>query len=148
MRDQIYLPEELDDPKGRALLRPVPPPNPKGPKAPAPVMASGLETDEGPYLGLMGVVGLRTLADALEEHHVNRVREGDWSWAEVGAVLDVSPQAAHKKHAKRLRSATTELAGCTSRYAGPVKSLMRVRHVVPLSPTRYLESPPSRHLCP
>jgi hypothetical protein len=101
MRDQIYLPEELDDPKGRALLRPVPPPDPK---APAPVMASlGLETDEDPYLGLMGVVGLRTLADALEEHHVSRAREAGWSWAEVGAVLDVSAQAAHKKHAKRLR---------------------------------------------
>jgi hypothetical protein len=32
-----------------------------------------------------------------------------------------------------------------SRYAGPVKSLMGVRHVVPLSPTRYLRLP-YRHL--
>jgi hypothetical protein len=59
MRDQTSLSEELNDPKGRALLRPVPP---HDPKAPAPVMASlGLETDENPYLGLMRVVGLRTL---------------------------------------------------------------------------------------
>jgi hypothetical protein len=101
MREQIFLPEELDDPKGRARLRPVPPPDPK---APAPVVASlGLETDEDPYLGLMGVIGLRSLADALEEHHVSQAREAGWSWAEVGAVLDVSAQAADKKHAKRLR---------------------------------------------
>jgi hypothetical protein len=101
MRDQIYLPEELDDPKGRALVRPVPPPDPK---SPAPVMASlGLETDEDPYLGLMGVVGLRTLADALEEHHVSRARRAGWSWAAVGAVLEVSAQAAYKKQANRLR---------------------------------------------
>jgi hypothetical protein len=47
MRDQISLPEELNDPKGRALLRPAPPPDPE---APAPVMASlGLETDEETY---------------------------------------------------------------------------------------------------
>jgi hypothetical protein len=39
----------------------------------------------------------------LEEHHVSRAREAGWSWAEVGVVLDVSAQAAHKKHAKRLR---------------------------------------------
>jgi hypothetical protein len=67
-------------------------------------MASlGLETDEDPYLGLTGVAGLRTLAHALEEHHVSRARRAGWSWAEVGAALDVSAQAAHKKHAKRLR---------------------------------------------
>jgi hypothetical protein len=70
-------------------------------------MASlGLETDEDPYLGLLGVVGLRTLADALEEHHIRGARNAGWSWAEVGAVLDVSAQAAHKKHAKRLRQAS------------------------------------------
>jgi hypothetical protein len=63
-----------------------------------------LETDEEPYLGLMGVVGLPTLADALEEHHVSRPREAGWSWAVVGTVLDVSAPAAHKKHAKRLRA--------------------------------------------
>jgi hypothetical protein len=67
-------------------------------------MASlGLETDEDPYLGQMGVVSLRTLAEALEEHHVNRAREAGWSWADVGALLDVSAQAAHKKHARRFR---------------------------------------------
>jgi hypothetical protein len=85
-------------------------------------MASlGLETDQDPYLGLMGVVGLHTLADALEEHRVSRAREAGWSWAEVGAVLDVSAQAAHKKDAKRL-SATTELGGGTSRYTGASQS--------------------------
>jgi hypothetical protein len=68
------------------------------------VLASlGLETDEDPYLGLIGVVGLRILADALEEHHVKRARKAGWSWAEVGAVLEVSPQAAHKKHVQRRR---------------------------------------------
>jgi hypothetical protein len=75
-------------------------------------MASlGLEIDEDPYLGLVGVVGLRTLADALEKHHVSRARRAGWSWAEIGAVLEVSLQAAHKKHAARLRAPSTAEAG-------------------------------------
>jgi hypothetical protein len=100
MRHPNSLPEDLNDPKSRALLRPVPPPDPK---APAPVMASlGLELDEDPYPGLIGVAAMRALAEGLEEHHVSRARHAGWSWAEIAAVLDVSAQAAHKKHAKRL----------------------------------------------
>jgi hypothetical protein len=63
----------------------------------------GLEVDEDPYLGLIGVAAMREPPDGLEEHHVRRDRQAGWSWAEVGALLEVSAQAAHKKHAKRLR---------------------------------------------
>ena len=66
-------------------------------------MASlGLEFDEDPYLGLIGVATIRELAEGLENHHVRRDRQAGWSWAEIAAVLDVSAQAVHK-HAKRLR---------------------------------------------
>jgi hypothetical protein len=100
MREPTTLREELDEPRGRALLRPVPPAEPK---VPAPVMASlGLEVDEDPYLGLIGVAAMRELAEGLEEHHVHRARRAGWSWAEIGALLKASPQTAHKKDAKRL----------------------------------------------
>jgi hypothetical protein len=66
-------------------------------------MASlGLERDEDPCLGVIGVAAIRELAEGLEEHHVSRARRAGWSWAEIGAVLEVSAQAAHTKHAKRL----------------------------------------------
>jgi hypothetical protein len=69
------------------------------------VIASlGLEVDEDPNLGLVGVAAMRELAEGLEEHHVRRARQAGRSWAEIGALLEVSAQAAHKKHAKRVRN--------------------------------------------
>lgn len=100
MRRVESLPEELDDPINRALLRPMPPPDPGAPAPRAPTLS--LAFDEDPYLGLFGTVVLRKLADGLEEHHVRRARKAGWSWAEIGAVLELSPQGAHKRHARRL----------------------------------------------
>ena len=63
-----FTAEELNDPKTRALLRSLPPPDPT---APAPVIASrDLEPDEV-YLDLIKVVAMRELAEGLEEHHVS-----------------------------------------------------------------------------
>ncbi len=57
-----------------------------------------------PAEGFAAVLALRRLADRLEAGQVERaVREG-WSWSEIAASLGVSRQAAHKKHAKRLRA--------------------------------------------
>jgi hypothetical protein len=62
----------------------------------------GLAGDEDPAMGLVGVVGLRQAADACEQYQVARARAAGWSWAQIGAVLEVSAQAVHKKHARRL----------------------------------------------
>jgi hypothetical protein len=95
-------------PVARAMLRPVPKP---GSSTPAPrVPGAGLATDHDPYLGLVGVVALRDMAKVFEEHDVRRAREMGWTWAEIGAVLEVSAQAAHHRPARSLnaRASATE----------------------------------------
>ena len=83
------------------MLRLPPPPGDPPPRL-APE-TRGIAYDHGPYLGLVGVAAMRDTADVLEEHHVERARAARWTWAEIGAVLEVSPQAVHKRHARRLR---------------------------------------------
>jgi hypothetical protein len=34
---------------------------------------------------------MRNTAEVLEEHHVDRARAAGWTWAEIGAVLEISP---------------------------------------------------------
>jgi hypothetical protein len=74
----------------------------------------GIAFDDDPYLGLLGVGAMRDTAEVLEEHHVDRARAAGWTWAEIGAVLEVSPQAVHKKHAARLRAEPGESASANS----------------------------------
>lgn len=57
-----------------------------------------------PAEGLAAVLALRRLADRLEAGQVERAVLEGWSWSEIAAVLGVSRQAVHKKHAKRLRA--------------------------------------------
>ena len=86
----------------------------------------GLAADDDPYLGLIGVVSLRDMADALEDYQVQRARQAGFTWAQIAAALGVSPQAAHKKHAGRLASQGTlppEVSGTAvtcRRSQGPV----------------------------
>lgn len=54
-----------------------------------------------PAVGLRAVAALRRLLEQLEALQVEAAREQGWSWAEVAAVLGVSKQAVHKKHAGR-----------------------------------------------
>jgi hypothetical protein len=68
----------------------------------AEVSLAALAGDEDPALGLVGVVNLRQTADACEQYQVARARAAGWSWAQIGAVLEVSAKAVHKKHARRL----------------------------------------------
>ena len=57
---------------------------------------------EDPAAALAAVVALRRLAERLERAAVDRaIREG-WTWAQVAEALDVTRQAAHKRHAGRL----------------------------------------------
>lgn len=60
--------------------------------------------DLEPNDGLRAVVALRELADRLEEEHVVRAIRLGWPWARVAEALNVTRQAAHKKHAPRLRA--------------------------------------------
>jgi hypothetical protein len=57
-----------------------------------------------PAEGLAAAVALRRLADRLEAGQVERAVLDGWSWQEIAAALGVSRQAAHKKHAKRLKA--------------------------------------------
>jgi hypothetical protein len=61
----------------------------------------------------IGVAARRETADVLDDHYVDRARAAGWTWAEIAAVLEVSPEAAHKRHARRhgpeSSNGTTEL---------------------------------------
>ncbi|HEX7189323.1 MAG TPA: hypothetical protein VF423_13970 [Actinomycetes bacterium] len=60
-------------------------------------------TSQDPATGLRGVAALRRLADQLEALQVRNARDQGWSWDAIGALLGVSKQAVHKKHAGRRR---------------------------------------------
>ncbi len=57
--------------------------------------------DRDPAVGLRAVAALRRLADQLEALQVRNARDRGWSWDAIGALLGVSKQAVHKKHAGR-----------------------------------------------
>lgn len=62
----------------------------------------GLAADEDPELGLLGVLGLREVAQVCEEHQVRQARAAGWTWAQIATALDVTPQAVHQRHAARV----------------------------------------------
>lgn len=59
----------------------------------------GLGADEDPELGFIGVLGLKDVVRTCEEYQVASARAAGWTWAQIGAALQVSPQAAHQRHA-------------------------------------------------
>ena len=95
------------------MLR-LPPPPGYPPLRPSPE-TGGIAYDQDPWLGLVGVGAMRDTAGVLEEHHVGRARAAGWTWAEIAAVLEVSPQAVHKRHARRLRAESCESSPDTPR---------------------------------
>ena len=58
----------------------------------------GLAADEDPELGFLGVVSLRDVAQACEEHQIRQARAAGWTWAQIAAALGVSPQAVHQRY--------------------------------------------------
>ncbi|HUH07500.1 MAG TPA: helix-turn-helix domain-containing protein [Egibacteraceae bacterium] len=54
-----------------------------------------------PAIGLRAVASLRLLVEQLEDLQVDSARAQGWSWQQIAAVLGVSRQAVHKKHARR-----------------------------------------------
>jgi hypothetical protein len=59
---------------------------------------------EDPREGLEAVVALRRTLEALEAAQVENAFVAGWSWAKIAEVLGVSKQAAHKKHARRIKA--------------------------------------------
>ena len=66
---------------------------------------SELGPDSDPAAAIAAVIALRRLADQLERQAVERAVGAGWSWAQVAQALGITRQAAHKKHARRLRDA-------------------------------------------
>ncbi|MEU5861866.1 MULTISPECIES: RNA polymerase subunit sigma-70 [unclassified Nonomuraea] len=66
-------------------------------------------TPQDPADALAAVAALRRLADHLEDAAVEQAMRAGWSWPEVAEALDVTRQAVHKKHAKRLIAAGVTL---------------------------------------
>jgi len=56
-------------------------------------------TSADPAVGLRAVRALRRLVEQLEDLQVANARNQGWPWADIAAVLGVSKQAVHKKHA-------------------------------------------------
>jgi len=58
-------------------------------------------TSRDPDVGLRAVAALRKLVDRLEVLQVANARDHGWSWEQIGELLGVTKQAAHKKHGRR-----------------------------------------------
>jgi DNA-directed RNA polymerase specialized sigma24 family protein len=68
----------------------------------APELATAADSSD-PRTGLKAVAALRRLLERLESLQVDNARANGWSWQDIAAVLGVSRQAVHKKHARRPR---------------------------------------------
>jgi len=66
----------------------------------APELAAAADSAD-PRTGLRAVAALRRLLEQLEALQVDNARANGWSWQDIAAVLGVSRQAVHKKHARR-----------------------------------------------
>jgi hypothetical protein len=53
-------------------------------------------------LDLLGLLGLRQVAQVCEEHEVCQARAAGWTSAQIAVGLEVSPQAVRQRHAARL----------------------------------------------
>jgi hypothetical protein len=60
-------------------------------------------TPEDPAASIAAVIGLRRLADRMERDAVQRAVDDGWTWQQIAQALGVTRQAAHKRHAARLR---------------------------------------------
>jgi hypothetical protein len=64
----------------------------------------GIPAPEDPDAALAAVVALRRLADRLEREAVDQALTQGWTWSMVAEALGVTKQAAHKKHASRVKA--------------------------------------------
>ncbi len=54
------------------------------------------------------VLSMRRLADKLEQKAVVEALKQGWTWAKIAQALDVSKQAAHKRHAVFVKQKTSQ----------------------------------------
>ena len=59
---------------------------------------------QDPAAAIAAVIGLRRLADGMEREAVERAVDDGWTWQQIAQALGVTRQAAHKRHAARLRA--------------------------------------------
>ncbi len=62
-------------------------------------------TDD-PAAAFAAVIALRRLADRMEREAVDEALARGWTWQQMAQAMGVSRQAAHKRHARRLRGHT------------------------------------------
>jgi DNA-directed RNA polymerase specialized sigma24 family protein len=60
-------------------------------------------TPDDPAATFATVLALRRLADRTEREAVARAVDDGWTWQQIAEALGVTRQAAHKRHAARLR---------------------------------------------
>jgi biotin operon repressor len=60
-------------------------------------------TPDDPAAAIAAVLGLRRLANRMEREAVERAVDEGWTWQQIAQALGVTRQAAHKRHAGRLR---------------------------------------------
>ena len=71
--------------------------------------------DQGhPGEALEAIVSIRRRVDDLEARHVDAALGAGWSWNRIAAALEVTKQAAHRKHSRRRR---TEVASSAASAA-------------------------------
>ena len=58
---------------------------------------------EDPAAAIAAVIALRRLADRMERDAVDEAVALGWTWQQIAQALGVTRQAAHKRHANRLR---------------------------------------------
>ncbi|MBE0368423.1 helix-turn-helix domain-containing protein [Pseudoalteromonas sp. MMG013] len=58
-----------------------------------------LPNPNNPEEALAAVTSLRLLADQLERRAVEEAVAQGWTWAQIAQALDITRQAAHKRHA-------------------------------------------------
>ena len=68
-----------------------------------PTMAEITTGPVDPAAAFAAVIGLRRLADRMEREAVERAVDEGWTWQQIAQALGVTRQAAHKRHAARLR---------------------------------------------
>ncbi len=59
---------------------------------------------DDPGSAMAAVVALRRMADRMEREAVEVALQRGWTWQQVAQALGVTRQAAHKRHAARVRS--------------------------------------------
>lgn len=65
------------------------------------------DSNPDPAGAIAAVIALRRMADRMEREAVDRAIAGGWTWQQVAQALGVTRQAAHQRHARRIRAART-----------------------------------------